>query len=80
MMDFSLTVFSVGFLTSVLGALMVYISLRRGRDESHGYTGFLSTQLDRIRDSKRMVKFIFFLGTAVTFILVTVTLMGLLGW
>jgi len=81
LIDFSLAVFSVGFLTSVLGAMMVYISLRRGRDETaHAGTGILANPLEKVRNSKRLVKFIFLLGSAVTLILATATLLGLWKW
>ena len=81
MIDFSLAVFSVGFLTSVLGAMMVYISLRRGRDETtHSEISIIAKPLEKVRDSKRLVKFMFLLGSAVTLIIATATLLGLWSW
>jgi uncharacterized membrane protein len=80
-MNFSLAIFSVGFLTAILGALMVYLSLRRGSEDlTYVRFGFLIKPLEKAQESKRLVKFVFFLGVVVTLTLFVGTLMGYLKW
>jgi len=80
-MNFSLAIFSVGFLTAILGALMVYLSLRRGSEDlTYVRFGFLIKPLEKVQESRRLIKFVFFLGVVVTLTLFLGTLMGYLKW
>jgi len=80
-MSFSLAVFSVGFLTTILGVVMVYLSLRKGpEDLAHGRLSFLTTSIDKVKESKRIVKLVLILGIAVTIFLFITTLLGIFKW
>ena len=80
-MSFSLAIFSVGFLTAILGALMVFLSLRRSsKDLSYTSIKSFIQPIEKIRESKRLIKFVFFVGIIITLSLFIGTLTGYLKW
>jgi len=80
-LEFSLALFSVGFLTTVLGSIMLYLSLRKGTEDRYASRfGLISRSLERIQESRRTVTLIFFLAAGVTLTLYLATLAGWIRW
>ncbi len=60
---------------------MVYLSLRRSTEDlTYARFGFLIKPLEKVQESKRLIKFIFSIGVIVTLTLFVGTLMGYLKW
>jgi len=80
-MSFSGVIFSIGFLVAWLGAIMVYLSLRREKIETeHSRFGFLNKSIKKINESRKLIRFVIMIGFIVTGIIFAATLVGVIKW
>jgi ABC-type transport system involved in cytochrome c biogenesis permease subunit len=80
-MSFSGVLFGVGFLIAWLGAIMVYLSLRKEKIETeHAKFGFLNRTLHRINESRKLIRFVIAIGFIITGIIFAATIVGIIKW
>ncbi|MBN1683024.1 hypothetical protein JW865_05680 [Candidatus Bathyarchaeota archaeon] len=80
-MSFSGVLFGVGFLVAWLGAIMVYLSLRKEKIEvEHSKIGFLSKTVKKINDSRKLILFALTIGVIITSIIFVATFAGIIKW
>ena len=80
-MSFSGVLFSVGFLVAWLGAIMVYLSLRRERIEiEHSKIGFISKTVKKINESRKLIVFALTIGFIIIGIIFVAAFTGIIKW